>query len=63
LKGFTRNFENSFDGTNTNILQISNGFYGGLWAYGGWNNLNCLTEEIIKPKRFLNQSQNLNLQF
>jgi L-type amino acid transporter 9 len=29
------------------------GFYSGMWAYDGWNNLNSSTEEIINPKRNL----------
>uniref|UniRef100_A0AAQ6IA78 Cystine/glutamate transporter n=1 Tax=Anabas testudineus TaxID=64144 RepID=A0AAQ6IA78_ANATE len=26
-------------------------FYNGLYAYGGWTNLNCITEEVINPNR------------
>ena len=48
---YTRNFQNSFVGTSTNVLAIAGGFYGGLWAFDGWNNLNYVTEEIINPKR------------
>ena len=28
-------------------------FYGGLFAYNGWNYLNCLSEEMKNPRRDL----------
>ena len=51
-QGYTQNFQNTFVGTSSNVLTIASGFYGGLWAFDGWNNLNYVTEEIINPKRF-----------
>jgi amino acid transporter len=51
-QGYTGNFQSSFAGTSSNVLTIASGFYGGLWAFDGWNNLNYVTEEIINPKRF-----------
>jgi len=53
FQGYTENFTNSFEGTTTDVLTIAGGFYGGLWAFDGWNNLNYVTEEIINPKRNL----------
>jgi L-type amino acid transporter 9 len=53
FQGYTDNLtlKNSFDGTTQNFLVIATGFYGGLWAFDGWNNLNFVTEEIKNPKR------------
>lgn len=50
-QGYTENLTNSFTGTTKDVLTIAGGFYGGLWAFDGWNNLNYVTEEIINPKR------------
>ena len=47
------NFKNAFNGTNTGISDIGYAFYGGLWAYDGWNNLNYVTEELKNPIRDL----------
>ena len=47
------NFKNAFNGTNTGISDIGYAFYGGLWAYDGWNNLNYVTEELKNPTRDL----------
>ncbi|VDO85575.1 unnamed protein product [Schistosoma margrebowiei] len=33
--------------------KIANAFYSGLFAYGGWNNLNCMVEEMKNPKKHL----------
>lgn len=52
-KGHTKYLESPFEGTNTNVLALASGFYGGTWAYDGWNNLNFVTEEIINPHRNL----------
>ena len=57
FQGYTDHFHNTFDGANTNVLKIATGFYSGLFAYSGWSNLNCLTEEIIKPKRFFHKAR------
>jgi amino acid transporter len=52
-QGHYQHLLNAFEGTNTNILALASGFYGGTWAYDGWNNLNFVTEEIINPQRNL----------
>ncbi|KAI9553473.1 hypothetical protein GHT06_021383 [Daphnia sinensis] len=51
--GYTENLENGFEGSATSFGQIATAFYGGLWAYSGWNNLNYITEEIKNPYRNL----------
>lgn len=42
--------ENSFVGTSTSWTTFGMAFYQGLWAYGGWYNLNFVTEELKKPQ-------------
>ncbi|EFX85835.1 hypothetical protein DAPPUDRAFT_237405 [Daphnia pulex] len=51
--GYTENLEIGFEGSATSFGQIATAFYGGLWAYSGWNNLNYITEEIQNPYRNL----------
>ncbi|XP_046455900.1 b(0,+)-type amino acid transporter 1-like isoform X1 [Daphnia pulex] len=51
--GYTENLEIGFEGSATSFGQIATAFYGGLWAYSGWNNLNYITEEIKNPYRNL----------
>ena len=36
FSGNVKNFENSFEGTTTNLASIGLAFYSGLWAYDGW---------------------------
>ncbi|XP_065065022.1 b(0,+)-type amino acid transporter 1-like isoform X4 [Rhopilema esculentum] len=52
-QGYNQNFKNAFEGTTTSISDIGYAFYGGLWAYDGWNNLNYVTEELKNPLRDL----------
>ncbi|XP_057291575.1 b(0,+)-type amino acid transporter 1-like [Hydractinia symbiolongicarpus] len=52
-QGYNDNFKNAFDGTTTRISDIGYAFFGGLWAYDGWNNLNYVTEELANPIRDL----------
>ncbi|XP_055992722.1 B(0,+)-type amino acid transporter 1 [Sorex fumeus] len=52
-QGNTKNFENSFEGSNLNVGAIGLAFYNGLWAYDGWNQLNYITEELKNPYRNL----------
>ncbi|ULU14028.1 hypothetical protein L3Y34_016504 [Caenorhabditis briggsae] len=51
VKGWTKNLEHPFEGSNTNPGQISLAFYGALWSFAGWDILNYGTPEIYKPRR------------
>ncbi|XP_033635937.1 b(0,+)-type amino acid transporter 1-like [Asterias rubens] len=52
-KGETRylNPSEAFSGTSTDIGGYGTALYHGFWAYSGWQILNNLSEEIIKPQR------------
>jgi len=44
------NFENAFEG-DVNAGDLVLAFYSGLFAFGGWNFLNFVTEELQDPYR------------
>jgi len=52
-KGNTANFSNAFEGETPGPEGIALAFYQGLWAYDGWNQLNCVIEELKNPSRNL----------
>ena len=54
--GHASSFKGPFDGTTTSIGDIGSAFYGGLWAYDGWNNLNYCIEELKNPIKDLPRS-------
>ncbi|VDP44902.1 unnamed protein product [Schistosoma curassoni] len=52
----TRRYEGlkePFVDSNWSPGKIANAFYSGLFAYGGWNNLNCMVEEMRNPRKHL----------
>lgn len=52
LAGNNENFSNAFEG-NYELSSIALSFYSGLFAFGGWNYLNFVTEELQDPYRNL----------
>ncbi|KAL1491198.1 hypothetical protein ABEB36_011834 [Hypothenemus hampei] len=50
--GHTENFDNAFEG-NYDLSSIALSFYSGLFAFGGWNYLNFVTEELQDPYKNL----------
>ncbi|XP_043937820.1 B(0,+)-type amino acid transporter 1 [Protopterus annectens] len=52
-QGNTQNLTNTFEGAKLSFGSIGVAFYGGLWAYDGWNQLNFITEELRNPYRNL----------
>ncbi|XP_077349079.1 solute carrier family 7 member 13-like isoform X2 [Lithobates pipiens] len=54
--GKTQNFHRAFEGNVPNISQIGEAFYQGMFAFGGWNVLNYVVEEIKDPSKNIPRS-------
>uniref|UniRef100_A0A3B3RW14 b(0,+)-type amino acid transporter 1 n=1 Tax=Paramormyrops kingsleyae TaxID=1676925 RepID=A0A3B3RW14_9TELE len=52
-QGHTQNLTNAFEGASLLPGNLGLAFYSSLWAYDGWNQLNCITEELKDPSRNL----------
>lgn len=50
--GNTENFENMWEG-NYSAENVGYAFYSGLFAFGGWNYLNFVTEELQDPYKWV----------
>nr|XP_034330599.1 b(0,+)-type amino acid transporter 1 [Crassostrea gigas] len=53
VKGNYGILESGFEGSNAELSGIASALYSGLWAFGGWGNLNYAMEELKKPQRNL----------
>ncbi|XP_074650871.1 large neutral amino acids transporter small subunit 1-like [Tubulanus polymorphus] len=52
-KGRTHNLEQPFEGSDLSAGSLAMAFYSGYWAFGGWNYLNFLVDELKDPERNL----------
>ncbi|XP_076449020.1 uncharacterized protein LOC143285542 isoform X2 [Babylonia areolata] len=53
VEGKTEELQQPFEGTISNPTSLTFAFYNGLWAYGGWSNVNHVTSGLKKPPRNL----------
>ncbi|KAK5965043.1 Amino Acid Transporter [Trichostrongylus colubriformis] len=51
FKGWKSNLRDPMKGSNYKPGDLILGFYGGLWAFSGWDVLNYSTGEIARPRR------------
>lgn len=49
--------ENAFQGTQFSLNTLGKALLQGLWSYGGWSNLNYVTEELNRPEVRLKGSE------
>ncbi|XP_054710554.1 Y+L amino acid transporter 2-like [Uloborus diversus] len=61
IRGYNDNFKDPFEGTTTEPGRIALSFYSALFAYTGWNFLNCVTEELHDANRNLPRAILLSL--
>lgn len=50
-KGWNENLQDPMKGSNYRLGDLIMGFYGGLWAYSGWDVLNYGSGEIKNPRK------------
>ena len=61
FQGKTENFENSFEGTTTELASITLAIYKCMFAYSGYNNLNEIAEELISPRKNIPKAITISL--
>ncbi|XP_068090966.1 solute carrier family 7 member 13-like [Hyperolius riggenbachi] len=49
-------FQDAFSSDVPNAAQTAEAFYQGLFAYGGWNSINCIAEEVKNPGKIIPRS-------
>ncbi|XP_064637646.1 large neutral amino acids transporter small subunit 1-like isoform X3 [Lineus longissimus] len=52
-RGRLENLHHPFEGSDYSAGSLALAFYSGTWAFGGWNYLNFLTEELKDPNKNL----------
>ncbi|XP_071166976.1 b(0,+)-type amino acid transporter 1-like [Mytilus edulis] len=52
-RGTVGSLPTGFEGSVDNPTSIATAIYSGLWAFGGWDQLNFVTEELKNPRRNL----------
>ncbi|XP_037075303.1 b(0,+)-type amino acid transporter 1-like [Pollicipes pollicipes] len=52
-QGNSQHLATGFQGTTSSPGDVASAFYTGLFSYGGWQLLNTLTEEMVRPERNL----------
>ena len=53
FQGHTFAFQHAFSGRNVDFTDIGYSFYGGLFAFDGWHNINMALEELKNPRKNL----------
>lgn len=59
--GHTDNFHQPFKVNEFNYNLLPSAFYAGIYAYSGWDNITCITEEIKKPEKTIAKAMILSL--
>ena len=50
-QGYFASFQTGFEGSIPEATSISLALYSCMWAYGGYNNINEMAEELIQPRK------------
>ncbi|KAI3381088.1 hypothetical protein SNEBB_007841 [Seison nebaliae] len=50
-QGRRENYQNIFEGSNTDVMSVGKGFYAALYGFVGWWYLNTMVQEMFNPKR------------
>ncbi|XP_071839079.1 cystine/glutamate transporter-like isoform X2 [Apostichopus japonicus] len=61
LQGNTSNFDQPFQVKDFDFNLLPSAFYAGMFAYSGWDNITCITEEIKKPEKTITKAMIISL--